>query len=109
MLIVLLLTRVMDKTIKIALLKRLSKYYMKATFFVRSRRLFIEWFLNGTINLLQRLNERWEDFTEYTSLTYLEKHAPDVPVPRPHGVLEMSDFFVIFMTYSPSMTLEHIR
>ena len=54
-----------------------------------------------------KVKRQMEDFTEYTSLVYLAKHAPDVPAPRPHGIVKMSGCFIIFMTYTPSMTLKN--
>ncbi len=44
--------------------------------------------------------------TEYTSMQYLYKHAPDIPAPLPHGVVKLGNFWAIFMTYIPSITLE---
>lgn len=46
-----------------------------------------------------------DDYTEYTTLQYLAKQAPGIPVPRPHGLINLDPFVVIFMTYVPSMTL----
>ncbi|GIK00059.1 hypothetical protein Aspvir_004074 [Aspergillus viridinutans] len=45
------------------------------------------------------------DYTEYTTLQYLAERAPDIPVPRPHGLIRIGLLCVIFMTYIPSMTL----
>ncbi|KAK1144373.1 hypothetical protein N8T08_005526 [Aspergillus melleus] len=45
------------------------------------------------------------DYTEYTSMQYLMKQAPDIPVPRPHGLIAFSPLRVIFMTYIPGKTL----
>lgn len=41
------------------------------------------------------------DYTEYTSMEYLEKKAPDIPAPRPHGLITFGHFRVIFMSYIP--------
>ncbi|KAI9796236.1 MAG: hypothetical protein M1825_000860 [Sarcosagium campestre] len=46
------------------------------------------------------------DYTEYTALQFLETHAPDIPAPRPLGLVNLDPFRVIFMTYIPSTTLE---
>ena len=54
-----------------------------------------------------KLKREMGDFTEYTSLMYLAKHAADIPAPRPHGIVKMSGLFIIFMTYVPSITLEN--
>lgn len=46
------------------------------------------------------------DTTEYTSLQYLQAHVPEVPAPRPHGLVRLGYYWAIFMTYVPSTTLE---
>ena len=46
------------------------------------------------------------DYTEYTSMQYLEEHAPDVPAPRPHGLVKFGSARIMSMTYFPSTTLE---
>ncbi|KUL81566.1 hypothetical protein ZTR_09938 [Talaromyces verruculosus] len=45
------------------------------------------------------------DYTEYTSIEYLMKKAPDIPAPRPHGLIAFGPFRVMFMSYIPDMTL----
>lgn len=47
-----------------------------------------------------------KDTTEYTSMQYLQKQAPEIPAPRPHGLIALGPFRVIFMTYIPGSTLE---
>lgn len=46
-----------------------------------------------------------KDYTEYTSMQYLMKHAPDIPAPRPHGLVAFGPFRVIFMSYIPGTPL----
>lgn len=46
------------------------------------------------------------DYTEYTSIQYLAQHAPDIPAPKPHGLVKFGSARIMFMTYFPSMTLE---
>ncbi|OAL72276.1 hypothetical protein A7D00_3274 [Trichophyton violaceum] len=46
-----------------------------------------------------------KEYTEYTILQYLERRMPDIPVPRPHGLIIFAPFSVIFMSYIPDMTL----
>lgn len=46
-----------------------------------------------------------KDSTEYTSMQYLADQAPDIPAPRPHGLIAFGPFRVIFMSYIPGMTL----
>ncbi|KKZ59980.1 hypothetical protein EMCG_00822 [[Emmonsia] crescens] len=48
------------------------------------------------------------DYTEYTTLQYLEVHKPTVPAPRPSGLLRMNDVSLIFMTYTSTTTLADI-
>ena len=49
-----------------------------------------------------------DDYTEYTSLQYLNAHAPDIPVPKPHGLIKFSNVCIMLMTYIPSTTLESV-
>lgn len=46
-----------------------------------------------------------KDYTEYTSMEYLARKAPDIPAPRPHGLIAFGPFRVIFMSFIPDMTL----
>lgn len=46
-----------------------------------------------------------KDYTEYTSMQYLMKQAPDIPALRPHGLVAFGPFRVIFMSYIPGTTL----
>ena len=45
---------------------------------------------------------------EYASLTYLNKYAPDLPAPKPHGFIKLDNFCLLFMTLFRSTTLEKI-
>lgn len=45
------------------------------------------------------------DYTEYTSMQFLAKWAPDIPAPRAHGLIAFGPFRVIFMSYIPGITL----
>ncbi|OAX78156.1 hypothetical protein ACJ72_07538 [Emergomyces africanus] len=45
------------------------------------------------------------DTTEYTTIQYLAEHVPDIPAPKPHGLIRFGPFRVIFMSYIPDMTL----
>ncbi|CAG8348286.1 unnamed protein product [Penicillium salamii] len=45
------------------------------------------------------------DYTEYTSLQYLAEQIPEIPAPRPCGLIKFGSFCIIFMSYIPSMTL----
>ena len=48
------------------------------------------------------------DYTEYTSLKFLAERAPDIPAPRPHGLIAFGHFRVIFMSYIPDITLAKV-
>ena len=52
--------------------------------------------------------EASSDFTEYTSLQYLELHGPQIPVPRPHGLITSGKSAYLFMSFVPGVTLEKI-
>ncbi|KAJ6034784.1 hypothetical protein N7460_008959 [Penicillium canescens] len=45
------------------------------------------------------------DYTEYTALQYLAEQVPEIPAPRPHGLIKFGSFCMLFMSYIPSMTL----
>lgn len=45
------------------------------------------------------------DYTEYTAMQFLAERAPDIPAPKPHGLIRFGPFCVIFISYIPSMTL----
>lgn len=57
-------------------------------------------------NLVAKIIRGNDDYTEYTSLQYLAEHAPDLPVPKPHGLIRFDSVRIMFMTYFPSITLE---
>lgn len=48
------------------------------------------------------------DYTEYTSMLYLEKHHPEIPAPRPKGLLAIEGTAYIFMSYIPGITLNRV-
>ena len=50
----------------------------------------------------------FEDYTEYTTLQYLRRHAPEIPVPTPLGVLMAAKTAYIFMSYIPGPTLDSV-
>ncbi|OBT67899.1 hypothetical protein VE03_02438 [Pseudogymnoascus sp. 23342-1-I1] len=45
------------------------------------------------------------DFTEYTTLQYLQHHLPHLPIPRPHGLLVSGESAYLLMPYIPGTTL----
>lgn len=48
------------------------------------------------------------DNTEYTSLQYLAQHIPEVPAPKPHGLVSLGHYIVMFMSFTPSKTLAEV-
>ncbi|KAJ5917404.1 hypothetical protein N7466_010958 [Penicillium verhagenii] len=49
-----------------------------------------------------------EDFTEYHNLQYLAENAPDLPIPKPHGLITLGHIGVMFMSYVPGTTLQKV-
>ncbi|KAG4428407.1 hypothetical protein IFR05_016110 [Cadophora sp. M221] len=44
--------------------------------------------------------------TEYTSMHYLRDQKPNIPAPRPLGLIKMGRFYLIFMTFISGLDLE---
>lgn len=44
--------------------------------------------------------------TEYRSLSYLKDRLPDFPAPRPHGLIRLGIFHLLFTTFIPGLDLE---
>ncbi|PVH74054.1 hypothetical protein DL98DRAFT_563006 [Cadophora sp. DSE1049] len=47
-----------------------------------------------------------DNTTEYTSMQYLRDQKSSIPVPRPHGLVKMNKFYLIFMTFISGLDLE---
>jgi hypothetical protein len=62
--------------------------------------------LKCNANLIAKIIRGNNDYTEYTSIQYLAEYAPEIPTPRPHGLVKFDSVRIMFMTYFPSMTLE---
>lgn len=45
------------------------------------------------------------DFTEYSTLQYLQLHRPQIPVPQPHGLITSGQSAYLLMSYVPGITL----
>ncbi|KAH8434553.1 uncharacterized protein LDX57_012196 [Aspergillus melleus] len=56
-------------------------------------------------DIIAKIVAGYGDYTEYTSMQYLMKQAPDIPAPRPHGLIAFGPSRVIFMTYVFDKTL----
>ena len=50
----------------------------------------------------------YDDFTEHTSLQYLERHKPQLPIPRTHGVIVMGTSAYLFTSFIPGVPVSHI-
>ncbi|KAF2754647.1 phosphotransferase family protein [Pseudovirgaria hyperparasitica] len=48
-----------------------------------------------------------QDYTEYSTLQYLAQNAPEIPAPRPYGLIAFGPCRVIFMSLIPGTTLSH--
>lgn len=59
-------------------------------------------------NMVVKAVRKMEEYTEYTTLQYLERHRPSVPAPRPLGAMRMSGVSLMFMTYVAETTLEEV-
>lgn len=62
--------------------------------------------LGCTSEIALKIIRDMDDTTEYTTLQYLEKHLPDVPAPRPFGLVALGDrYSLLFMSLVPGTTL----
>ncbi|KAG5208240.1 APH domain-containing protein [Trichophyton interdigitale] len=48
------------------------------------------------------------DLTEYHNLQYLVRHAPDLPVPRVHGLIMLGHYRIMFMSYIHGATMDKV-
>ncbi|KAJ5109278.1 hypothetical protein N7456_005953 [Penicillium angulare] len=48
------------------------------------------------------------DLTEYHNLEYLAKNTPDLPIPKPHGLIMLGSVGAMFMSYFPGVTLKEV-
>ena len=46
------------------------------------------------------------DYTEFTSLQYLADHVPEIPAPKPLGLIGVGDLSYVFMSFIGGTTLE---
>ena len=49
-----------------------------------------------------------DETTEYTSMKYLKEHLPELPVPRPYGLIHIRKLAYLFMSYIPDPSLDTI-
>ncbi|CAG8108998.1 unnamed protein product [Penicillium salamii] len=48
------------------------------------------------------------DLTEYHNLQYLAENVPDLPIPKPHGLIILGSIGVMLMSYVPGTALSQI-
>ncbi|KAL2839489.1 hypothetical protein BJY01DRAFT_237075 [Aspergillus pseudoustus] len=58
-------------------------------------------------SLVIKISSGTRDHTEYHNLQYLAEHVPNLPIPKPHGLVELGR--AMFVTYIPDTTLEKTR
>ncbi|KAI1358211.1 kinase-like domain-containing protein, partial [Xylaria arbuscula] len=46
--------------------------------------------------------------TEYHSLAYIQSHLPSFPAPKPHGLVRLGNFHLLFMSLIPGQDLERV-
>lgn len=59
-------------------------------------------------NVIVKVVPDLKDYTEYTSMQYLWEHAPDIPAPRPLGLVDLNATSYIFMSFVPGLTLDKV-
>ncbi|KAF4772736.1 hypothetical protein HER10_EVM0008955 [Colletotrichum scovillei] len=46
--------------------------------------------------------------TEHRSLCYLKRHLPSFPSPQPHGLIEFDNYYFLFTSFIPGVSLEKV-
>ncbi|RDA93700.1 hypothetical protein CP533_4894 [Ophiocordyceps camponoti-saundersi (nom. inval.)] len=46
--------------------------------------------------------------TEHATLSYLQIQLPSLPIPRPHGLVRLGTFYILFTTLIPGLSLDKI-
>ncbi|KAG6304358.1 hypothetical protein E4U45_001662 [Claviceps purpurea] len=57
-------------------------------------------------NIVVKAGHESFSITEHQTLTYLQEHMPEFPVPRPHGLLRLGFRCFLFTSYISGMNLE---
>lgn len=57
-------------------------------------------------DMVAKLEWRTDDCNEHATLQYLQHHKPDLPVPKPLGLVRIGPVLITFMSYLPGTTLE---
>lgn len=58
-------------------------------------------------NLVVKAGHESYSTTEHQTLTFLQEHMPEFPVPRPHGLLRLGVHCFLFTSHIPGMNLEN--
>lgn len=60
------------------------------------------------VNIIVKAVRNLNDYTEYTILQYLQRYKPNIPAPRPLGLVRMNNISLIFVSYIPTTTLGEV-
>ncbi|KAK1764727.1 kinase-like domain-containing protein [Phialemonium atrogriseum] len=59
-------------------------------------------------NIVAKVIREVDNITEHSSLEYLRDNAPDIPVPRPLGMIQMGHYLLLFSSYVPGEDLDKV-
>lgn len=59
-------------------------------------------------NIVAKVIREVDNTTEHSSLEYLRDNAPDIPVPRPLGLIRMGHYLLLFSSYVPGEDLDKV-
>lgn len=59
-------------------------------------------------DIVVKFSRAADDTDEYSALEYLRKYLPNFPSPKPHGLIKLSDYYLMFMSYVPGSDLEKV-
>ena len=59
-------------------------------------------------NIVAKLIRDIDNTTEFSSLQYLEQHAPGIPAPRPSGLVRIGRFLLMFSSFIPGEDLDKV-
>ena len=66
------------------------------------------WVGKCSADIVVKVTTSISDFTECTSLEYLEYHMPDLPIPRVHGLVVYNELAYLFVSFLPGSTLSEV-
>ena len=61
-----------------------------------------------SLNVVVKIVPGLEDYTESTSMQYLEENIPEIPAPRYLGLITVGEMSYIFMLFISGTTLDKI-